>query len=50
VRIDAAAIIGREAALDPSAAGNPIPVDAVALERIFRTAVQGKLEAVDSAA
>jgi alcohol dehydrogenase class IV len=50
VRIDAAAIIGREAALDPSAAGNPIPVDAAALEGIFRAAVQGKLEAVDSAA
>ncbi|MGE0521182.1 MAG: iron-containing alcohol dehydrogenase [Candidatus Binatia bacterium] len=35
--------IGREAAIDPSAGGNPIPVDALTLERIFRSAVQGDL-------
>jgi ankyrin repeat protein len=45
-----AAIIGREAAIDPSAGGNPIPVDAAALERIFRAAVDGKLGAVGNAA
>jgi alcohol dehydrogenase class IV len=50
VSADQAAIIGREAALDPSAGGNPIPVDAAILERIFRAAVEGKLEAVDGAA
>jgi alcohol dehydrogenase class IV len=35
--------IGREAALDPSAGGNPVAVDAAALERIFRAAVAGDL-------
>jgi alcohol dehydrogenase class IV len=35
--------IGREAAIDPSAGGNPIPVDAATLERIFRSAVKGDL-------
>lgn len=49
VSIDKAAIIGREAAIDPSAGGNPIPVDAAQLEHIFRAAVAGRLEAVDSA-
>jgi hypothetical protein len=43
-----AEIIGREAAIDPSAAGNPIPVDAATLERIFRAAVDGQLWAVSS--
>jgi alcohol dehydrogenase class IV len=38
-----AAEIGREAAIDPSASGNPIPVDAPTLERIFRSAVRGDL-------
>jgi alcohol dehydrogenase class IV len=42
-------VIGREAALDPSAGGNPIPVDAVALERIFRSAVDGSLDSLVSA-
>ena len=37
--------IGEEAAQDPSAAGNPLPVDAAALERIFRAAVVGQLPA-----
>ncbi len=46
VSIDKASIIGREAAIDPSAGGNPIPVDAGQLEHIFRAAVGGKLEAV----
>ena len=50
VSVDKAEIIGREAALDPSAGGNPIPVDAATLERIFRAAVGGRLEAVGSAA
>jgi len=35
--------IGTEAALDPSAGGNPIPVDAQALEHVFRNAVNGTL-------
>jgi alcohol dehydrogenase class IV len=46
VSADNAEIIGREAAIDPSAGGNPIPVDAAMLERIFRAAVQGNLDAV----
>jgi alcohol dehydrogenase class IV len=50
VSVDKAAIIGREAAIDPSASGNPIPVDAAQLEHIFRAAVAGKLAAVDAAA
>jgi len=50
VSADKAEIIGREAAIDPSAGGNPIPVDAATLERIFRAAVGGRLEAVDGAA
>jgi alcohol dehydrogenase class IV len=49
VSADNAAIIGREAALDPSASGNPIPIDAAQLEAIFRAAVDGRLEAVVSA-
>jgi alcohol dehydrogenase class IV len=36
--------IGRVAAADPSASGNPIPVDAATLERIFRSAVRGDLQ------
>jgi hypothetical protein len=43
-------IIGREAAIDPSAGGNPITLDATILERIFRAAVDGKLGAVGSGA
>ena len=50
VSADQAAIIGREAALDPSAGGNPIPVNAAQLEGIFRAAVQGELGAVAIAA
>jgi alcohol dehydrogenase class IV len=36
-------VIGREAAIDPSASGNPIPIDAVTFARIFRSAVKGDL-------
>ncbi|MFZ0501240.1 MAG: iron-containing alcohol dehydrogenase [Steroidobacteraceae bacterium] len=42
-----AATIGVEAAADPSAAGNPVPVNAAALERIFRAAVVGNLEVAE---
>ena len=49
VSADKAAIIGREAAIDPSAGGNPIPVDAAQLEHVFRAAVNGRLESVESA-
>jgi alcohol dehydrogenase class IV len=38
-----AALIGREAELDPSAAGNPLLTDAAAYARIFRAAVRGDL-------
>jgi alcohol dehydrogenase class IV len=50
VSIDKAEIIGREAAIDPSAGGNPLPVNAAQLERIFRAAVTGKLDAVGTSA
>ena len=45
IGVDAAQadVIAREAALDPSAGGNPLPVDAAALEKIFRAAVAGQL-------
>jgi alcohol dehydrogenase class IV len=39
-------VIGAEATRDPSAGGNPIPVDAAALENFFRAAVAGDLEAI----
>jgi alcohol dehydrogenase class IV len=48
VSIDKSAIIGREAAIDPSAGGNPVPVDAAMLEHIFRAAVNGRLEAIET--
>ncbi len=35
--------IGHEAALDPSAAGNPLPTDAATYARLFRSAVKGDL-------
>ena len=50
VSVDKATIIGREAAIDPSAGGNPIPVDASHLEHIFRAAVEGRLGAAVYAA
>ena len=43
VDLNQAHFIGQEAALDPSAGGNPIPVDASALEGVFRNAVNGNL-------
>jgi len=43
VNLDQAATIGAEAAIDPSASGNPLPVTAADLERIFRAAVQVQL-------
>jgi alcohol dehydrogenase class IV len=43
VTVEQAAVIGAEAAIDPSASGNPIPVSAADLERIFRAAVLGQL-------
>jgi alcohol dehydrogenase class IV len=46
VDAEKAAIIGEEAAKDPSAGGNPVPVDARILEAVFRAAVAGDLEAV----
>ncbi len=45
-----AAVIGQEAAIDPSAGGNPIPVNATQLERIFRAAVGGDLAAATRSA
>jgi alcohol dehydrogenase class IV len=49
VHANNAAVIGSEAAIDPSAGGNPIKVDATQLEHIFRAAVAGKIDAVVSA-
>jgi alcohol dehydrogenase class IV len=49
VNVDNSAVIGQEAAIDPSAGGNPLPVNATQLERIFRAAVAGELDAVGSA-
>ena len=49
VNTDNAGVIGSEAAIDPSAGGNPIAVNAVQLEHIFRAAVAGKIDAVVSA-
>ncbi|HEV3181817.1 MAG TPA: iron-containing alcohol dehydrogenase [Steroidobacteraceae bacterium] len=46
VDVGKASLIGEQAARDPSAAGNPMPVDAATLERIFRAAVAGDLQAV----
>ena len=42
-----AQVIGEEALRDPSAPGNPLPLDAATLERIFRAAVAGDLQAAD---
>jgi alcohol dehydrogenase class IV len=47
VDVGNASVIGEQAARDPSAAGNPLPVDATTLERIFRAAVAGDLESLD---
>jgi alcohol dehydrogenase class IV len=48
VHTDNAAVIGSEAAIDPSAGGNPIPVSAAHLEQIFRAAVAGDLAAISA--
>jgi alcohol dehydrogenase class IV len=50
VSADNADVIGREAAIDPSVGGNPVALDAMILERIFRAAVDGDIEAVGDAA
>ena len=50
VSADKGEIIGREAAIDPSAGGNPIALDAAILERIFRAAVDGTLAAAGGGA
>jgi len=50
VNVGNADVIAREAAVDPSAGGNPITVDAAQLEGIFRAAVNGKLADVGAAA
>jgi alcohol dehydrogenase class IV len=42
-------VIGHEASIDPSAGGNPIPINASQLEQIFLAAVAGKLGDVVSA-
>ena len=49
VSLDNAETIGREAAVDPSAGGNPIKVTAGDLEHIFRAAVGGNLAAAGRA-
>jgi alcohol dehydrogenase class IV len=48
VNVENAGVIGHEASLDPSAGGNPFPIDAGQYEHIFRAAVHGKLEAIES--
>jgi alcohol dehydrogenase class IV len=50
VNLDNAAVIGREAEIDPSAGGNPLKVDAAQLEHIFRAAVAGKLDHIETPA
>jgi alcohol dehydrogenase class IV len=50
VSIDNADVIGREAAIDPSASGNPLAVNAAQFEHIFRAAVGGRLEAIETPA
>ncbi|MGC2460836.1 MAG: iron-containing alcohol dehydrogenase [Steroidobacteraceae bacterium] len=43
VPLASAETIGHEASLDPSAGGNPLPTDAAAYARLFRSAVKGDL-------
>jgi alcohol dehydrogenase class IV len=43
VQVTQPGVIGREAELDPSAGGNPLPTDAAGYERLFRSAVKGDL-------
>jgi alcohol dehydrogenase class IV len=49
VNLDNATVIGEEAAIDPSAGCNPIPISAATYERIFRAAVVGRLDDVPAA-
>jgi alcohol dehydrogenase class IV len=44
VKADDPELIGREAALDPSAGGNPQPIDAPTYARLFRSALSGDLK------
>lgn len=44
VTLDKPDTIGHEASLDPSASGNPLPTDAQAYSRLFRSAVKGDLK------
>ncbi|MBS0389267.1 MAG: iron-containing alcohol dehydrogenase, partial [Proteobacteria bacterium] len=44
VTLDQPDTIGREASLDPSAGGNPLPTDAPTYARLFRSAVKGDLK------
>jgi alcohol dehydrogenase class IV len=46
VHANNAAVIGSEAAIDPSAGGNPIPMSAAQFEHVFRAAVAGELAAI----
>ncbi len=48
VHTNNSSVIGHEASIDPSAGGNPIPVSAAQFEHIFRAAVHGKLEAIET--
>jgi alcohol dehydrogenase class IV len=43
VTLDNPEVIGREAEVDPSAGGNPVPTDAATYARLFRSAVKGDL-------
>ncbi|MFO1400960.1 MAG: iron-containing alcohol dehydrogenase [Steroidobacteraceae bacterium] len=43
VQVREPGVIGREAEIDPSAGGNPLPTDAATYERLFRSAVKGDL-------
>ena len=43
VTLDNPELIGREAALDPTAGANPLPTDAQTYARLFRSAVKGDL-------
>ena len=49
VNVDNAAVIGTEAARDPSAGTNPQSISAATYERIFRAAVAGRLDDVPAA-
>jgi len=43
VGVDRAGLVATMALADPTASGNPLPLDVVALERLFRAAVSGGL-------